>query len=162
MTLFKNLLIVSLIPFATSCAMMFNEKNVDVTINSNPQGADIFIEGFNYGQTPKTINIAPKDYNVVLSKEGYGKAEIQLESWVAVRRNKAEGKRCLADAVGTMLLIPYYSFYWSGKCLDFKQGEYMANIPYTAKQETSNPANSRSNYDSYDHYNHYNQRNNYY
>jgi len=38
----------------------------------------------------------------------------------------------LADALGSMLVVPLYSFYWSGKYLDFKQSEYMVNIPYTA------------------------------
>lgn len=128
----KKFIILALIPFAASCAMSFNEKNVDVTINSNPQGADIIIEGRNYGKTPKTINIEPKKYTVSLVKEGYGSTQLQLESWVTIRNKKGEGKRCLADALGTILVVPYYSFYWSGKCLDFKQSEYMVNIPYTA------------------------------
>ena len=104
---FKKFIILALIPFVASCAMSFNEKNVDVTINSNPQGADIIIEGTNYGKTPKTINIEPKNYTVSLVKEGYGSAQIQLESWVAIRNKKGEGKRCLADAVGTMLVVPF-------------------------------------------------------
>ncbi|MBU6339727.1 MAG: PEGA domain-containing protein [Rickettsiales bacterium] len=133
MKLFKTLLVLSLIQFAASCAMMFNEKNVDVTISSNPSGADIFIEGINYGKTPKTINIEPKNYVVTVSKEGYGTSQIQLESWVAVRNKKGDGGRCIADALGTILVVPYYSFYWSGKCKDFKQSEYIINIPYTGR-----------------------------
>ena len=155
MKLFQKLIILSLLALSSSCAMMFNKENVDVTINSNPQGADIFIGGVNYGKTPKTINIKPKDYNVVLAKEGYGTAQIKLESWRAIRHNKAEGRRCLADAVGTMFLIPYYSFYWSGKCLDFKKNEYIGAIPYTGYQKRS--ISQRSNESDY-----YDRQNNYY
>lgn len=138
MKLLKIVSVLIFVQFVSSCAMMYNEKNVDVTINSNPSGADIIIEGMNYGKTPKTINIEPKNYLVTLSKEGYGTGQIQLESWVTVRNKKGDGGRCLADALGTMLLVPYYSFYWSGKCKDFKQSEYMINIPYTGGRGARN------------------------
>jgi hypothetical protein len=135
---FKKFLILLVIPVLASCAMAFNGDTVDVTINSNPQGADIFINGMSYGKTPKTINIKPENYTLILNKEGYGTAQIQLESWVAIRNKKGDGGRCLADALGSMLVVPLYSFYWSGKCLDFKQSEYMINIPYSGSQQGQN------------------------
>ncbi len=115
---------------AASCAYLMNKKEVDLTIESSPSGADIFIEGRNYGKTPATIRIEPKNYTAVLTKEGYGTAQVKLESWQAVRSNKAEGGRCLADAIGTMLVLPAFSA-WSVYCRDFKQPKYSVVIPYS-------------------------------
>jgi len=124
MKFLQKFCLVTLLGMASSCAMMFNEKTVDVSISSTPPGADIFINGKNYGHTPAKINIEPKNYTVVLNKEGYGSTKLQLESWTSLRNGK-----CLADALGAMLILPYYSVYYSGKCDDFKQPEYHAVIP---------------------------------
>jgi len=121
-----------LLSAASSCAMMFNDKNVDVSIASNPPGANILIDGRNYGRTPATLNLEPRNYNVILTKEGYGSAPLKLESWTAIRSKEGEGGRCIADILGTMFVIPYYSFYWSGRCDEFKQSEYFVNIPNSA------------------------------
>jgi formylglycine-generating enzyme required for sulfatase activity len=55
---------------------MFDLKLVPITsslaVNSTPSGANILIEGKNYGVTPKTIdNLLIGDYYVQLVKEGY-------------------------------------------------------------------------------------------
>lgn len=113
----------------SSCAYLFNKKNVEVTIDSNPQGADIFIEGRSYGRTPATISLEPKNTEVSLVKSGYGSAKMQLEVWQAIRRAEGEGGRCLADAIGTMIVIPAFSFM-SVYCRDFKEPRYSVNIPY--------------------------------
>jgi hypothetical protein len=124
MKLVYKISLIALMFFGCSCAMMFNEKEVSVSINSTPSGADIFIDGKSYGRTPATIKIEPKNYIAVLNKEGYGSTKIQLESWTSMRNGN-----CAADAMGTMLLLPLYSLYWSGKCDEFKQPEYHAVIP---------------------------------
>jgi len=84
MKIFKKIVLICLLNLAFSCAYK-NSKTVDVTIDSNPRGADIFIEGKYYGKTPKLINIEPKNYLVSLNKEGYGSAQLQLESWQTLR-----------------------------------------------------------------------------
>ncbi len=127
--IFKNILLIATLCVLSSCAFLMNGKNVDVTINSNPAGADIVIDGKSYGRTPATLNLEPKNYIVVLTKEGYGSAQLKLESWQAIRRKEGEGSRCVADAVGTMLIVPIFS-YWSVYCRDFKEAEYLVNIPY--------------------------------
>lgn len=120
----RSLILIFASALLSSCAMMYNEKAVDLSINSNPPGADIFIEGRNYGRTPSTIQIEPKNYTVTLNKEGYGSAVFNTDYWVTARN-----KNCVADILGTILLVPFYSFYWSGYCNDFKQKEYFINIP---------------------------------
>jgi hypothetical protein len=133
MKLLFRLTLLVFVTFACSCAMIFNEKNVDVSIDSNPSGADIFIEGRNYGKTPRTLNIEPKNYMVVLTKEGYGSTQLQLESWVTARNGK-----CMADALGAMFIVPLYSMYWSGYCNDFKEKDHFVNIPRNASSMSAN------------------------
>ena len=124
----KKLIIpIVLLALSSSCAMMMNKKNVDVSISSNPPGADIFIESQYYGKTPTTINIEPRDYTAILNLEGYGTAQIKLESYQAVRRAEGEGGRCIADTLGMIFVVPAFSAF-SVYCRDFKQGEYSVNI----------------------------------
>lgn len=149
----RNLLLVAALCLSSSCAFFLNSKTVDVTINSNPSGADIVIDGKSYGRTPATINIEPKNYNVVLTKEGYGTAQLKLEAWQAVRRKDGEGGRCLADAVGSMLVLPVFS-YWSVYCRDFKEPVYSVEIPYlgspnAAEQSNRSPYQNSGQYQNY-------------
>lgn len=130
MKFFTKLLAVTTLILSTSCAMLFNDKEVDLSIDSTPRGANIIIGEKNYGQTPKTIKIKPDDYDVFLIKEGYGSTQFKVESWVTARNGK-----CIADALGSMLLIPYYSFLFSGYCDDFKEKEHMINIPYQGTRD---------------------------
>lgn len=119
---------IALLFFNASCSY-FNHETVPVKISSNPQGATIIIEGVSYGQTPQNIRLVPKNYQVTLLKENYGATQINLDSWVSVRREKNDGIRCALDAFGTPLLLPAMSFF-SGKCLDFKKAEYKGEIAY--------------------------------
>lgn len=132
----KNIFLIGALCFLSSCAFFLNNKNVDVAINSNPSGADIVIDGKNYGKTPATINLEPKNYTAILTKEGYGSAQLKLETWQALRRKDGEGGRCLADALGAMLIAPMFS-YWSVYCRDFKESEYSVNIPYLGSASPS-------------------------
>jgi hypothetical protein len=117
---------------SSSCAMMMNEKTDQVSINSNPPGADIFIEGRSYGKTPATITIEAKNQTVVLTKEGHGSAQLQLEAWATVKNGA-----CSADMLGAMLILPLYSAMWSGKCNEFKEKQYFVTIPRTASAMNS-------------------------
>ena len=50
----------------SSCATLFGPKGLhDVAANSDPQGAEIIIDGVSYGTTPTTLQLSPKEsYNV--------------------------------------------------------------------------------------------------
>ncbi len=113
----------------SSCAF-FNDKNVDVAINSNPAGADIFIDGRNYGKTPTVISVEPQPQIVTLNKEGYGTAQLKLETWGAVRSDvmgnrTSDGTRCWLD----MMSVVFFFNAFTTKCADFKQKEYSVIIP---------------------------------
>lgn len=122
-------ILLSILVASSSCAF-FNGKTVDLAINSNPAGADIFIEGRSYGVTPTVINVAPRRYLVTLSKDGYGSAVFNTDVWGTIRTDvngntTADGKRCLADTVSIFF---FFNVFYE-RCADFKQKEYFINIP---------------------------------
>ncbi len=127
----KNLLKIFLIIClfqSSSCAYLFNEKEVELSIASNPAGADIIIEGKNYGQTPKMLMIEPKNYDVLLRLPGYGSTNIKLQTWQTIRNREQDGERCIADSMGFIFILPLLSM-WSVYCRDFKEKNQFVNIP---------------------------------
>ena len=43
--------------FFSSCAMIFNKKDVEVNFKSIPDGADVFIDGEKAGKTPISVRL---------------------------------------------------------------------------------------------------------
>ena len=54
----------------TECNTKLN-KIANVTINSTPNGAHLYINGKRVGSTPKTMELESGDYNFLLAKESY-------------------------------------------------------------------------------------------
>lgn len=125
----RQLSLFALLSLITSCAF-FNGKTVDLAINSNPPGADVVIEGRNFGRTPAVINIVPRPYMITLTKEGYGSAVFNTETWGTIRTDVSgnttpDGTRCLMDTISVFFFFNVFS----ERCADFKQKEYFINIP---------------------------------
>ncbi|MEQ9310235.1 MAG: PEGA domain-containing protein [Balneolaceae bacterium] len=62
-----------LVSFLTlSCASIFKGSSADIRVNSNPAGADIYINGIDRGQTPQTLSLKRnQDYVLTFKKDGY-------------------------------------------------------------------------------------------
>ena len=69
----STMLLVVLASFLTlSCASIFKGSSADIRVNSNPAGADIFINGIDRGQTPQTLSLKRnQDYVLTFKKDGY-------------------------------------------------------------------------------------------
>ena len=59
---------------ATSCAALFNGSRGKVHVNSNPSGAEVYVDGMHHGRTPATLKLDSKKSHVVTLKSG-GKEE---------------------------------------------------------------------------------------
>lgn len=140
----NKILIIASLFFLSSCAAIFNKKEVDLSINSNPSGAQIIIGGANYGTTPATFKITPDKYTVTLVKQGYGSTDIRLETWQSLRRNTGEQVSCFMDAMGSLLIFPFISFS-SVYCRDFKPSEYSVSIPANGSGSAYTPTSGTSN-----------------
>ena len=55
-----------------SCATIFKGSSADVRVNSNPVGANIFINGIDRGVTPQMLSLKRnQNYLLTFKKEGY-------------------------------------------------------------------------------------------
>jgi len=146
---FKQLAIIAIF-FLANCSMAMNEKTTDLTILSNPPGAQIYIDGDYYGVTPKTLNIEPKKSTMqgMVIDKNQNQQSFEIETWYAVREGK-EGKNCLLDSMGMMLVLPAFSFF-SSYCRDFKQKEYFFETAQNSgKQNFYSPNNQQNNQNNY-------------
>jgi len=56
----------------TGCATLFKQKSRTVSFDSDPQGAEIYINGNRMGRTPMPMNLSNlKTVTVTFKKEGY-------------------------------------------------------------------------------------------
>ncbi len=77
----KKLLLLPILAALVSACSSTPSFTEDVTINSQPQGADVFVNNELVGQTPVTVDL-PKDgvYEVRLAKKGYKDEVLSLAS----------------------------------------------------------------------------------
>ncbi|NCA28283.1 MAG: PEGA domain-containing protein [Proteobacteria bacterium] len=146
--IFLKLLNLALIYFLSSCSF-FNHKNVELSIDSSPRGAEIYINQQFYGNTPALIKIEPKNHIVSLNLNGYGGSSFQTPVfWGSIRTDadgsiNADGVRCLLDLVSVIFSFQAYS----GKCADFKQKQYKISIPKNYFYNSYNASQSKYEFD---------------
>jgi len=65
-------LMASLFLLTSSCATIFKGNTSKIDFNSNPQGAQIYVNGNYMGDTPIRLKLESKQtYNIEFRKEGY-------------------------------------------------------------------------------------------
>jgi len=128
----KFLKLVNLISiYLLSACSFFNHKTVELSIDSSPRGAEIYINQEFFGKTPAVINVEPKENIVSLNIGGYGGSSFQPQVFLGAIRTHADGSinadgvRCLLDLVSVIFSFQAYT----GKCADFKQKQYQISIP---------------------------------
>jgi hypothetical protein len=66
------ILVLAVLIVAGSCATLFNDKNLEVFVYSEPEVAKVYIDGHYMGVTPLQVNLAvDKEYEIKFRKEGY-------------------------------------------------------------------------------------------
>jgi len=78
----KNLLLIlSILIFISSCATIMTGKTQEITFDSEPQGAEVTVNGRVIGKTPTTIQLdKKKDQSVSFKLEGYKTQTRRLET----------------------------------------------------------------------------------
>lgn len=67
----------------TGCATIFSPGPDEVDLRSEPQGAEVIINGASFGYTPVKLHLRPeKDYVITFRKDGYEDATVTLTSHV--------------------------------------------------------------------------------
>ncbi len=123
----KFLLCVATFLFLGSCAILFNKSSVPVKFDSDPQGANVRIEGQLIGQTPVTIDLEPQPrtyINVFYQKNGYANREFKIYTVFGGNgRGIIEKTLCTIDTTGAIFILPIISL-GSSKCRSFQQSLY--------------------------------------
>jgi len=64
--------LLSIIFCCTGCATLFGPDKHRLAVASDPDGADVFVNGFRMGETPLELNLkADQSYTIEYRKEGY-------------------------------------------------------------------------------------------
>ena len=62
------------------CASVLKGTQQEVTFNSNPEEAQVFVDGALMGETPLTLKLKKNAYdNIMVKKEGYATQNLPLE-----------------------------------------------------------------------------------
>ena len=70
--LLSGYLAIVILCFQTGCASIVSGKEQDISIRSNPMGADVTIDGMPVGKTPVTTEVKRKRrHQIKVTKEGY-------------------------------------------------------------------------------------------
>lgn len=79
------------------CGTIKNGKTQDLTIQSNPPGALVMIDGIEHGQTPVSVNLSRKDrHTVTVRMQGYQNFQTSLSK-------KLSGWAVLGGPVGLLI-----------------------------------------------------------
>jgi hypothetical protein len=69
----------------SGCAAVFTGGRANIEATSNPEGAEVFIDGVSYGKTPVRIKLKTKnEYEILFKKEGYQDVKKRITNKVGV------------------------------------------------------------------------------
>jgi hypothetical protein len=126
MSKFLKFFLILAMLFTSSCAMIFNKKDVEVNFRSIPDGADVFVDGEKIGKTPISVRLIPDRNRVVLyTKDGFANREFNIHNTLADSRLRPgyEHTNCILDWTGFIFILPLISAH-SPACSNFDQSVY--------------------------------------
>lgn len=114
----------------TGCATVFKGGEQSVPINSNPQGAEIIIDGISYGTTPQIVRLeVQRSYDVTL-RQGDQERTMTL-------RNRVGTTWVVLDVIG--LLIPLLVDASTGDWYELTPGEIIVDFTEEGIEPHSDP-----------------------
>jgi len=79
MNLLNVLLIFLVLIFSSGCATIMHGKTQDISVTTNPAGADILVDSQKHYQSPAMLSMSRKDGHIVeISKEGYQPETVEI------------------------------------------------------------------------------------
>ncbi len=66
--------------FASGCATMFNDNPESVNIYTNPEGADVFVDGKQVGKSPVNVKLSiTENHSIIVANKGYKSKLVKIE-----------------------------------------------------------------------------------
>jgi hypothetical protein len=120
----KKVIYLSLLVFATvsftSCATLFGPKSHSLSVNSNPEKADVYVNGERMGSTPVKLELDPqKTYSIEYRKDGY-------KSITKIVKGKIGVKWIVLDILGGF--VPVIVDVATGNWYEFEQEIINGNL----------------------------------
>lgn len=95
----KFVAIIAVITATSGCATLFSSENQAVSMATTPPGAQITINGADYGQTPASIMLGKKQsYTVVFAKAGFEPVTCRINT-------SASAKWIILDVLGGLVPV---------------------------------------------------------
>ena len=84
-TIGKLALLLVMVMMTASCATLFNDINPAVNIDSDPEGARVYVNGNYMGTTPVEVKLTvDRDHTIVFRKEGFEDKTYRLANEVGL------------------------------------------------------------------------------
>jgi hypothetical protein len=83
----------------SACGALFNGGPANVTVNSNPAGAEVWVDGTNRGVTPATLQLSKgQSHTVTLRRAGYQEKTVVID-------RKLSSTYLILDILGGLLPV---------------------------------------------------------
>lgn len=78
-----TLVMVAVVLAGTGCATLFNNKTPEIDVASNPEGAEVYVDGHYVGTTPVEVELSVREEHVIeFRKEGYENKTYRVSRFV--------------------------------------------------------------------------------
>lgn len=118
-----NVVMAALVVLSTNGCSLFAPKSETVSVNSEPQGAQVYVNGTLKGTTPCNVSVPCKEANIIVKKDGYNSQFYTI--------GHSLGTCGILDIVGTVIIIvPVFGLLSSGA---YTLDQHTIHAPLTKK-----------------------------
>ncbi len=118
-----NVVMAALVVLSTNGCSLFAPKSETVSVNSEPQGAQVYVNDTLKGTTPCNVSVPCKEANIIVKKEGYNSQYYTI--------GHSLGTCGILDIVGTVIIIvPVFGLLSSGA---YTLDQHTIHAPLTKK-----------------------------
>lgn len=118
-----NVVMAALVVLTTNGCSLFAPKSETVSVNSEPQGAQVYVNDTLKGTTPCNVSVPCKEANIIVKKEGYNSQYYTI--------GHSLGTCGILDIVGTVIIIvPVFGLLSSGA---YTLDQHTIHAPLTKK-----------------------------
>lgn len=118
-----NVVMAALVVLSTNGCSLFAPKSETVSVNSEPQGAQVYVNETLKGTTPCNVSVPCKEANIIVKKDGYNSQFYTI--------GHSLGTCGILDIVGTVIIIvPVFGLLSSGA---YTLDQHTIHAPLTKK-----------------------------
>ncbi len=118
-----NVVMAALVVLTTNGCSLFAPKSETVSVNSEPQGAQVYVNNTLKGTTPCSVSVPCKGADIVVKKDGYNTQVYTI--------GHSLGTCGILDIVGTvMFLVPVFGLLSDGA---YTLDQHTIHAPLTKK-----------------------------